>query len=85
MRSRYPTPPRSGLMRAERGNPVEVQPVAGRPTVRKAEVLSGTGWPSKRMPVAERQQETGALWSAPSLAVPDNWPDTGCCPDPKGC
>jgi hypothetical protein len=58
---------------------------AGRPTVRNAEVLGGTGWPSKRMPVAERQQETGARWLAPSLAVPDNWPDTGCCPDPKGC
>jgi hypothetical protein len=35
-------PPRSGLMRVQRGNPVEVQPVAaGRPTVRKAELRSG--------------------------------------------
>ena len=58
---------------------------AGRPTVREAEAPGGTGWPKKLMPVAERQQETGTTWLAPSLAVPDNWPDTGCCPDLKGC
>ena len=59
--------------------------MAGRPTVRKAELLGGTGWPKKRMPVAERQQETGTASSAPPPTVSDNWPDTGCCPDPKGC
>ena len=58
---------------------------AGRPTVREAEAPGGTGWPKKQMPVAERQQETGTTWLAPSLAAPDNWPDTGCCPDLKGC
>jgi hypothetical protein len=31
----------------------------------------------KRMPVAERQQETGTRWLAPPPVVPDNWPDIG--------
>jgi hypothetical protein len=37
-------PPRLGLMRVQRGNPVEVQarmPVAGRPSVSGAELLGG--------------------------------------------
>ena len=33
---------------------------AGKPTVRKAEFLGRTGWSKKRMPVAERRQESGA-------------------------
>jgi hypothetical protein len=33
--------------------------VSGGPTVREAEVLAGTGWSKKRMPVVERRQETG--------------------------
>ncbi len=33
--------------------------VSGRPTVREVEVLAGTGWTKKRMPVAERRQENG--------------------------
>ena len=45
---------------------------AGRPTVREAEAPGGTEWPKKRMPVAERQQETGAIWLVPSLAILDN-------------
>jgi len=32
--------------------------------------------PKKRMPVAERRQESEAMWLAPSLAVSYNWPDT---------
>ena len=52
-------PPRSGLERAERGNPLGVQASAGKPTVRKAEFLGRTGWSKKRMPVAERRQESG--------------------------
>jgi hypothetical protein len=32
--------------------------------------------PNKPMPVAERRQETAALWLAPPLAAGDNWPDT---------
>lgn len=32
----------------------------GRLTVRKAYILSGTGWLDKPMPAAERQQETAA-------------------------
>jgi hypothetical protein len=35
--------------------------VSGRPTVREVEVLAGTGWSKKRMPVAERRQETGMV------------------------
>jgi hypothetical protein len=57
----------------------------GRPTVRDVEVPGGTGRPRKRMPVAERRQETGTPWPALPLVVPPNWPDTGRCPDPKGC
>ena len=33
--------------------------LAGRPTVRKAELLGGNRMAKKRMPAAERQQETG--------------------------
>jgi len=33
--------------------------MAGKPTVRRAEVLGGNRMTEKRMPVAERQQETG--------------------------
>ena len=38
---------------------------------------AGTGWPKKRMPVAERQQETDAVMPSPPAVGPDNWPDTG--------
>lgn len=52
-------PPRSGLAHVERGNPVPVRTCwSGGPTVRKADLRAGTGWPKKPMPVAERQQET---------------------------
>jgi hypothetical protein len=37
------------------------------------------------MPVAERQRETGTTMAGSSAAVSDNRPDTGTCPDPKGC
>ena len=33
----------------------------GRPTVREAEVHGGNRTPKKQMPVAERQQESGAV------------------------
>src|SRR6266851_5769959 len=33
--------------------------------------------PKKRMPVAERRQESGITMASPPLAVPYNWPDTG--------
>jgi hypothetical protein len=36
--------------------------VAGRPTVRGAELLGGDRMTEKRMPVAERQQETKSGW-----------------------
>jgi hypothetical protein len=57
---------------------------SGRPTVRKADIPSGTGWSKKRMPVAERQQETGRN-AAAFNGLPHNWPDTGdVCPARKG-
>jgi hypothetical protein len=55
-------PPRSQLTRAERGNPVEVRSAlgrAGKPTVRNAQILGGNRMTEKRMPAAERRQETG--------------------------
>jgi hypothetical protein len=67
-------PPRSGLGRAERGNPVEVRAWPGKPTARKAQPLGGTGWSKKRMPVAERQQETGTTRLLSPVAVSYNWP-----------
>lgn len=50
---------------------------SGRPTVRKADAWAGTGWSKKRMPVAERRQETGTENGLLQAVVPDNWPDTG--------
>jgi hypothetical protein len=41
---------------------------AGRPTVREAELPSGTGRSKKRTPAAERQQETN-----PRSAPPPRW------------
>jgi hypothetical protein len=59
--------------------------LAGKPTVRKAQFPGGNRMTEKRMPAAERQQETGT-WLALQLVVSDNWPDTGhVCPDLKGC
>ena len=34
---------------------------AGRSTVREVDAVAGTGWSKKRMPVAERRQETGTV------------------------
>jgi len=49
-------------VRAERGNPVEVRiPGSGKPTARRAQLLGGNRMTEKRMPVAERQQETIAI------------------------
>jgi hypothetical protein len=60
-------------------------PSPGRPTVRKAEIPSGTGWSKKRMPAAERQREIGTDEPLTSSGVSDNWPDTGqWCPARKG-
>jgi hypothetical protein len=36
--------------------------------------------PKKRMPAAERQQESGTVWPVSPLAVLYNWPDTGLVP-----
>jgi hypothetical protein len=64
MRSRYPTPARPHLMRAERGNPVRVRRcrlgAAGQPTVRRAQFPGGNRTPKKRTPAAERQRESGS-------------------------
>ena len=74
-------PTRSYLMRVERGNPVRSITFCcgGRPTVREAESRGGNRTPKKRMPAAERQQESGTI-SRRSFQ-PDgfsyNWPDTG--------
>jgi len=39
----------------------------GKPTVRNAQSSAGAGRPNKRMPVAERQQETGSRRSDTSV------------------
>jgi hypothetical protein len=71
MRSRYPTPPRPQLTRAERGNPDGIRPGrAGKPTARKAQLPSGHRMTRKPMPVAERQRETRDKVGGPSAARP---------------
>jgi len=75
-------------MRAKRDNPVGVRPLAtraGKPTARKAQLPSGQRMTKKRTPAAERQRETGTTMAGPPPVVPHDWPDTGGCPDPKGC
>jgi hypothetical protein len=55
-------PTRSYLMRVERGNPVTVRHCCGgggRPDRKEGGIPSGNRTPKKRMPVAERQQESG--------------------------
>jgi hypothetical protein len=64
-------------MRAERGNPVEVRPLAGKPTVRRAQLLGGNRMTEKRTLVAERQQETAIGCQPLQLVAAGNWPDTG--------
>jgi hypothetical protein len=65
-------------VRVERGNPVGVRTfVSGQPTVRRAQSPGGNRMTEKRMPVVERQQETGTDGWLLQLAVLDNWPDTG--------
>jgi hypothetical protein len=59
-------PPRSQLVRAERGNPRRGPALAGKPTVRKAQFPGGNRMTEKRMPAAERQQETKTRWAGPS-------------------
>jgi hypothetical protein len=54
-------------------------PRPGKPTVREAQSPGGTGWSKKRMPVAERRQESEAAGPLPSAVVSYNWPDTGRC------
>ena len=49
----------------------------GKPTVRRAQLPGGYRMTEKRMPVAERQQETIAVDQPSSLIAVDNWPDTG--------
>ena len=51
----------------------------GRPTVREAELLAGNRMPKKRMPVAERRQETGTgvVTGLLRRSFRDNRPDTG--------
>ena len=61
------------LMHVERGNPNEVSGVVdpvSKPTVRKAELLSGTGRIKKRRLLAERQQETITEQIGPKREIP---------------
>ena len=64
-------PPRSLLVRAERGNPVGVRAclcVFGKPTVRRAQLPGGYRMTEKRVPVAERRRETTPDWPVLQLA-----------------
>jgi hypothetical protein len=50
--------------------------LAGKPTVRRAQLPGGNRMAEKRMPVAERQRETARAGPALQLVVVDNRPDT---------
>ena len=76
MRSRYPTPARPHLMRAERGNPVRVRwrrlGVAGKLTVREAGFPGGNRTPRQRMPAGRKaagKRERQCRSSSRMLAV----------------
>ena len=49
----------------------------------KAQLPGGQRMARKRMPVAERQRETGTSWLVPPPTVPDNRPVTGALPGPE--
>ena len=51
--------------------------MAGKPTVRRAQLPGGNRMAEKRMPVAERRRETARAGLALQLVVADNRPDTG--------
>src|ERR1035437_8519313 len=51
--------------------------VAGKPTVRRAQLPGGNRMTEKRMPVAERRRESTRAGPALQLVVVDNRPDTG--------
>lgn len=70
-------PPRSGLMRVQRGNPVAVQPRAGRPTVREAESRSGNRTVQQANAGAPKGDGKAAQVIAPPAVVSYNRPDTG--------
>ena len=58
---------------------------AGKPEVTKAEVPGGNRMPKKLMPVRRKATGNRDSLTSPPLAVPDNRPDTGLLPGPKGC
>src|ERR1700690_2947715 len=61
-------PPRSQLVRAERGNPVEVRArsrVLGRPTVRRAELLGGNRMTEKRIAGGRKATGDHGSWASP--------------------
>jgi hypothetical protein len=79
-------PRRSDLGCAERGNPVEVRVLPGKPTARKAQLLlaAGQDGPTSKCRQAERPQEAGAGGCFLLRPPRRNWPDTGSCPARKG-
>jgi hypothetical protein len=78
-------PPRSGLGRVERDNPVGVQALPGRPTVREVELPGGRRMVQQaNAGCVERRQETNTCGCSLRVAVSDNWPDTGMCSARKG-
>jgi hypothetical protein len=67
-------------MRAEHGNPVGVRHTVkggGKPEVTMDQFHWRDRMPKKRMPAAERRQETEMRSISPPLVVSHNWPDTG--------
>ncbi len=67
-------------MRAEHGNPARVRHAVkggGKPEVTMDQFHWRDRMPKKRMPAAERRQETEMRSISPPLVVSHNWPDTG--------
>jgi hypothetical protein len=57
--------------------------LAGKPTVRRAQLPGGQRMTEKRMPVAERQRETATSRLVLQRVVVANRPDTGPHPRPR--
>src|SRR5260370_6758821 len=68
-------PRRLDLVRAERGNPVEVRAMPGKPTGREAQLLlAGKGGAAKPSPLAQKAQENEGPRLSPSPAAPPHRP-----------
>lgn len=58
---------------------------AGKPTARKVQSPSEGRMTWEANVGGRKAAGNRGRWLAPRPVVSDNWPDTGWCPNPKGC